>query len=52
MLIENSVSENSAEQENLVIEATNIMEDMIGMGLTSTMHTVLVQCSPAIFEVN
>ena len=29
----------------------NVQEGMIGMGLVSTVQTVLMQCSPKIFQV-
>lgn len=32
-------------------EKMDSQEGMLGMGLTSTFHTILMQCSPQIFEV-
>ena len=34
------------------MEKMDSQEGMIGMGLTSTFHTILMQCSPEIFKVS
>ena len=34
------------------MEKMDSQEGMIGMGLTSTFHTILMQCSPQIFKVS
>lgn len=36
---------------NSFSEKLDSQEGMIGMGLTSTFHTILMQCSPQIFKV-
>ena len=44
--------ENVAEQDIVTGDSNlNVQEGMIGMGLGSTMQTVLIQCSPSIFKV-
>ena len=34
------------------MEKMDSQEGMLGMGLTSTFHTILMQCSPQIFKVS
>jgi len=49
-LIENSTAEEMGEKENTNMETMNVQEGMLGMGLVSTVQTVLFQCSPTIFQ--
>ena len=49
-IIDNSVVEQVNQEEN-IIENMDTQEGIIGMGLASTLHTVLIQSSPTIFSV-
>ena len=49
-IIDNSAIEQVNQEEN-VIETMDTQEGIIGMGLASTLHTVLIQSSPKIFTV-
>jgi len=48
-IIDNSVVEQVNQEEN-IIENMDTQEGIIGMGLASTLHTVLIQSSPTIFS--
>lgn len=52
VLIEMSTVEDIAEQDNLLIENMSAQENMLGMGMLSTVQTVLMQSSPKMFEVS
>ena len=52
VLIEMSTVEDIAEQDNLMIENMSARENMLGMGMLSTVQTVLMQSSPKLFEVS
>ena len=49
-MIDNSSME-EASQHDSVAEGMDTQEGIIGMGLASTLHTVLIQSSPKIFAV-
>ena len=49
-IIDSSAVEQVSQEEN-VIESMDTQEGIIGMGLASTLHTVLIQTSPKIFSV-
>lgn len=51
MLVESSTTESVSEMDTLLGNATNIQESIISMGITSTVQTVLMQCSTKIFKV-
>lgn len=51
MLVENSTTESISEMDTLLGNATNIQESIISFGITSTVQTVLMQCSTKIFKV-
>ena len=49
-MIDNSSME-EVSQHDSVAEGMDTQEGIIGMGLASTLHTVLIQSSPKIFAV-
>ena len=49
-MIDNSTAEETNQQEN-EIQSMDPQEGLIGMGLASTLHTVLIQSSSKIFSV-
>lgn len=50
VLIEMSTAEEIAEQDNLMIENMSAQENMLGMGMLSTVQTVMMQSSPKLFQ--
>ena len=50
-LVDNSVVLQTTQQDNLLVENMDTQEGLMGMGLASTLHTVLMQSSEKIFKV-
>ena len=52
-MIENSSFEQTSELDSTTVnvDKRTSQEGMMGMGVASTFHAILMQCSPKIFEV-